>query len=524
MRIWNAREAAAGFWRPKGRLAVAAATALSLLTCCVDPAFAAGRHASLVVDANTGRVLHAHADDELRHPASLAKMMTLYIVFELMQQGRLTPATRITMSETAAGTAPSKLGLPAGSEIRLIDAVKALITKSANDVAVAVAEHISGSEQEFARLMTRKARAIGMHATVFKNANGLPDSDQVTTARDMITLALHLGDDFPRWYQLFSTRSFAYNGRSYRNHNTLLGTFDGTDGIKTGYTAASGFNLVASVRRNGKHVIGVVFGGSTASSRNAYMRALLSRALAKASTHKTRKPAPVVVAANSPREHANKRPMARQSVSQRAPSEDRNVTAPAQPTQERQAEAPQAVRNTPINIARVRRVLVVAPTQQSRRDAEQTSAAVPAAENNEGGGQLAAVQSASATANPWQGFGAAPSTLQAQAARLARGEAAIEPASMPARFEVPQPNAAKGEFAIQVGAFSSESEAQRQLHAARSRASDLLAGSMPLTQPVQLGGRQLYRARFLGFDARTASSTCFGLRRLGVDCLVARPE
>ena len=168
------------------------------------------------------------------------------------------------MSADAVAAAPSKLDLEEGAEIALIDAIKVLITKSANDVAIAIAEHMAGSEAKFAQLMTRKARELGMSATTFRNASGLPDDEQVTTARDMLTLALHLEDDFPTHYGLFATRSFTYGGETFLNHNSLLFHFPGTNGLKTGYTHASGFNLVASVRRGRKHVIGVVFGGASA--------------------------------------------------------------------------------------------------------------------------------------------------------------------------------------------------------------------------------------------------------------------
>ncbi len=282
-------------WRS---IAVAAAVMAILVAAVAHTAQAADKTKSavLVVDANTGRVLHQSAADEPRHPASLAKMMTIYMVFELIEQGRLSYQTKIKFSANAVTAAPSKLDLAEGEEITLLDAIKILITKSANDVAIAVAEHIAGSEERFARLMTQKARQLGMTATVFRNASGLPDDAQVTTARDMVTLALRLQDDFPRHYTLFATRTATYKDETFRNHNTLLFHYEGTDGIKTGYTRASGFNLVASVRRGKKHVIGAVFGGASAASRNAAMRTFLNMGLVKASTEKTRQPAAALIA------------------------------------------------------------------------------------------------------------------------------------------------------------------------------------------------------------------------------------
>jgi D-alanyl-D-alanine carboxypeptidase len=262
---------------------------------------AAGRHAVLVIDANTGRILHQRSADEQRHPASLVKLMTLYLIFEMIEAGRLTYRTKIRFSAKAAGAAPSRLGVEEGTEIDLIDAIKALIAKSANDVAVAVAEHIAGSEQRFAQLMTSKARQLGMKATEFRNASGLPDDAQVTTARDMITLALRLQDDFPKHYPLFATRTFSWGGDTFRNHNTLLFSYPGIDGMKTGYIRASGFNVVASVRRGKKHVVAAYFGGKTAALRNAAVRARLDAALLKASETRTRRPAaPLTALAKAP--------------------------------------------------------------------------------------------------------------------------------------------------------------------------------------------------------------------------------
>ena len=254
------------------------------------------KHAAMILDANTGEVLHDEDGDALRHPASLTKMMTLYLTFEAVETGRLLMSTPIQISDFAAGAAPSKLDLDPGSTITTGDAIKALITKSANDVAIALAEAIGGSEGGFVKIMNERARDLGMSKTHFENASGLPDPDQVTTARDMITLGLHLQDDYPAYYPMFASRSFTYAGKAMRNHNTLLNSFQGADGIKTGYTRMSGFNLVSSVRRGGRHVVGAVFGGASAATRNGEMRVLLSKALAQASRLKTRAPAPLLLA------------------------------------------------------------------------------------------------------------------------------------------------------------------------------------------------------------------------------------
>lgn len=254
------------------------------------------RHAAMILDANTGNVLLDQDGDAPRHPASLTKMMTLYLTFETLQSGRLKMSDQIEISEAAAGVAPSKLDLDPGETITVSNAIRAVITKSANDIAVALAEKIGGSEANFVRLMNTRAREIGMANTHYENASGLPNDDQVTTARDMITLALHLQDDFPNYYPLFATREFSYGRKTYRNHNTMLNSFAGIDGVKTGYTRASGFNLVSSYHRGQKHLVGAVFGGASAATRNGEMRVLLTRALTKASSVKSRKPAAPLIA------------------------------------------------------------------------------------------------------------------------------------------------------------------------------------------------------------------------------------
>ena len=414
---------------------VTLAVALSL-NAALGPVYAqaTGRHAVLVIDANTGRILHERSADELRYPASLVKLMTLYLIFEMIEAGRLTYHTRIRFSANAAATPPSRLDVEEGTEIELIDAIKALITKSANDVAVAVAEHIAGSEERFAQLLTRKARQLGMKATQFRNASGLPDEEQVTTARDMITLALRLQDDFPKHYPLFATRTFTWGGDTFRNHNTLLFRYPGLDGMKTGYTRASGFNLVASMRRGRKHVVAAYFGGRTGALRNAAVRTHIEAALPKAAEEKTRRPAPLMAEAKG------------------AP--DIGTVPPPQPATRKTAGAE-------VEVLRVRPVPAAAP--------------------------------------PPPKAGAAPGGKSA-----------------------PGPD---GAFHVQIGAFKSQGEAERQLASVRQRAGSLLAERAGLTTEVRLGEKVFYRARYAGFDAQAAAAlVCDELKRLSVDCLVMKAE
>ena len=240
-----------------------------------QPSFA--KYASIVVNETTGKVMYSRNADRKLFPASLTKVMTLYIVFEEIEAGRLTLDTRMKVSRVAASRSPSKLWLRPGTTIRTRDAVMALITKSANDVATVISEHIGGTERKFAKRMTRKARSLGMSNTTFRNASGLPHSKQKSTARDMARLAIAMRKDFPQYFHLFKTKSFSWKGKRFRNHNKLLSNYSGTDGIKTGYTNASGFNLIATVERNGTRLVGVVFGGRTGKSRDKHMRYLLTK-------------------------------------------------------------------------------------------------------------------------------------------------------------------------------------------------------------------------------------------------------
>ena len=242
---------------------------------------------SIIVDGNSGATLTASSPDASRHPASLTKIMTLYLLFERLDAGKMNLDTEMAVSEHASEQAPTKLGLRPGQTIRVEDAIKGLVTRSANDAAVVIAEAIAGDEDDFAKLMTHKARALGMTRTVYRNASGLPDDDQVTTARDQSTLGRSIQDRFPRYYRYFSTETFNYHGQSIRNHNHLLGSVEGVDGIKTGYTRSSGFNLVTSMRRGNRHLVGVVMGGRSGSSRDAIMRNLLAENLEKAASKRT---------------------------------------------------------------------------------------------------------------------------------------------------------------------------------------------------------------------------------------------
>jgi D-alanyl-D-alanine carboxypeptidase len=504
-------------WRDQGRRIFGIFFCLSAaLILGLPRAFASDKHAALLMDLNSGHILYHSAADQPRHPASLAKLMTLYLVFERLEQGKLDDRTKLKISTNASAAAPSKLDLEPGEEIAVSDAVKALITKSANDVAVALAEHIAGSEERFARVMTDKARQFGMAATTFRNASGLPDPEQVTTARDMATLALRLMDDFPKRYALFATRTFTYKTETFRNHNSLLFHYQGTDGLKTGYTRASGFNLVASVRRGRKHVLGVVFGGSTAAARNTTMRALLNIGLHKGASAQTRRRAVVAAVPPAPPNATRGPPTAARRAAPQAPAAE-----PASPTVAAAGPAPR------FEMAQVRPVLLSRsepPDHDARAEEPATIEALLArsarAGPTEAGERLApgpegapgaAAEAPTLLGPPRLVRGSAPSTLDAQALTLRRetGSAAAVTA---------------GGLAIQVGAFQSAEEALRRLAWVRQRANGLVARHEAVTQPVKQGDKLFYRARFAGFDGAAAAAACRELRALKVECLILRGD
>ena len=241
-------------------------------------------YADIVVDDNSGQVLHETNSDSPRHPASLTKIMTLYVLFEQLQAKKLGLDSRLQVSAHASAQAPTKLGLKPNDMIRVEDAIKGIVTRSANDAAVVIAEAIAGSEREFAALMTGKAQTLGMANTVYVNASGLPADAQITTAREQALLGRAIQERFPEYYRYFALPSFQYRGMSISNHNALLRQMEGVDGIKTGYTEASGYNLVSSVRREGRHLVAVVLGGRSTGTRDSRMRQLIEDYIRRAST------------------------------------------------------------------------------------------------------------------------------------------------------------------------------------------------------------------------------------------------
>ncbi|MGE0239472.1 MAG: D-alanyl-D-alanine carboxypeptidase family protein [Parvibaculaceae bacterium] len=469
----------------------------------IDTAAAKAKFSALAVDARTGDILFASDADGLRHPASLTKVMTLYILFQEMKAGRLTLDSRLTVSRYAAGRPPTKLGVKAGQTVSVGDAIKALITLSANDIAVAVGENIEGSETAFARRMTNTARTLGMSRTTFRNASGLPDPKQVTTARDMATLGLRVQRDFPQYYPYFRTTSFKFGKRTIRSHNRLLGRFEGTDGIKTGYIRASGFNLTTSARRGKKRIIGVVMGGRSGRSRDNYMIAMLNKAFPKCTNGTT-------LAA------------AVEGTSPRLTDTEVKVAEAGEEDEEAIAKRVKPRRKGPEQTAEPEGDTAGFDNEELAEQAESAANLPGTTYANVTADQADLARVSGEVANP----DAAPQKLAA----VAPVQAA--PAALP--FKVKKAGDTTGgkvivasvlaSWNIQIGAYPTKQAAQDALYLARKMSPKLFANKQAFTVEVKKGEETEFRARMSGFNAKTAKRACKTLSRKGVDCAPLAPE
>ena len=501
---------------------------------------------SLVIDGNSGEVLQASNADAMRHPASLTKIMTLYLLFEELDAGRIRLDTPLKISAHAAEQAPSKLGLKPGQTIAVEDAIKAVVTKSANDVAVAIAENLAGSEDEFARVMTQKAHALGMAHTTYVNASGLPDDDQLTTARDLALLGRAIADRFPRHYRYFATPAFVYHGAAMRNHNHLLGAVAGVDGIKTGYTRDSGFNLVTSVHRDGRYLVAVVLGGHSAFARDARMRELINSHIRQAALRNTaprvaersdetdRQPEPLPAAPAKARVSSRPDPTPTASVSPRAPA---SSSEPIHPVMVKTI----SYRTAPMPAATLAPMPALVPVA-ARAAAPTPPAAAPATSASitqpGDGSRTVVVASAepgeiaiASKANP-QRTAAKPDIAKADIAKadIAKGDIAkadiakadIVKADIAKPEPAPPQAHARGGWLIQIGAYDAEAEARQHLSAAQSQAHATLGAAEPFTERVQKGDKALYRARFAGFDRGAAEAACRELKRSDFECMAVK--
>jgi len=484
-----------------------------------SPAVAKPKYAALVLDKYSGRVLFARNADAQRFPASLTKIMTLYIVFEELAQENIKLNSPLTVSKNAEGQAPSKLGLDAGDTITVEEAILALVTKSANDVAMVVAENLGGTERKFAQRMTKRARELGMARTTFRNPHGLPDKRQVTTARDMATLAQRMMDDFPQYYAYFGTESFNFRGRIFNNHNNLLGDYEGTNGIKTGYTRASGFNLTASVIRDGKHLVGVVLGGKTPRARDDHMVDILDEAFGRVPR---RGHMSIATAAPIPRSRPER------AVPQAAPAPVQTLASLEQPAT---AMTPDVAAGLLADMAPQ-----TAPVPSPSPAATQTPALtqpVPRAQPEQRRLNIASAQPTNAKvfedvtawlvspANARESAPGLTGTLGAGDFSPPADTSQTGVASERPYIAAPLGNA----WRIQIGAYSDAEEAGRRIQAAMSRAPSVLKGKGPATVPVKTASRTLFRSRFTGFSGEDqARNACTTLIREGISCITVPPD
>jgi D-alanyl-D-alanine carboxypeptidase len=498
--------------------------------------------AALVVDANTGKVLYAKNENELRHPASVTKVMTLYMLFEQLEKGRMTLDTPIRMTQHAASMAPSKLNIRPGDSISTEDAIKAIVTKSANDVAAAIADQLGGTEAHFAEMMTAKAHSLGMSRTNYANASGLPNPRQLTTARDLVLLGRAIQERFPKYYAYFSTHNFRYAGASIRNHNNLLGRLEGVDGIKTGYTAASGFNLLTSVRRDGQHLVAAVLGGTSAASRDRIMANLIEDKIQYASTSKT---APSVLAQPrseeivearaetrlepKPEPKPESKPVARLAAMETAKADIKPETRVEASRPEPRVEQPRPIQvasTGPVDLGRARPAYVSGSAGEYRgvsldgstRSGLVAAAVVPSATPSNGGGMRWVAGPAPAD----QG----KTTLRADTKVVAYQSQVETPRlATPATKAIEistRPAAASKGFMIQIGATDAAPKAQELLERARSASKGALKSAVPFTEKVSKDSGTLYRARFAGLTETQAEAACKSLKRSGMGCFTTR--
>ncbi len=507
-------------------------------------------YAAMVVDANTGRVLYAKNEHALRHPASITKVMTLYMLFEQLERGKLRLDSDIAISANAASQPPTKMGLRPGSTISVDNAIRALVTRSANDIAVALAEAMGGDEERFAAMMTRKAQSLGMTRTNFANASGLPDSEQVTTAHDLTILGRAVQDRFPKYYPYFSIHAFQYGRGSIRNHNKLLGRIEGVDGIKTGYTRLSGFNLLTSAKRDGRRIVGVVLGGRSGGQRDQIMADLVEEHIDRGS--KTRSSTMVAEAATPEPEPAPAPVRRAEPVRQPEPVRVAEVARQAEPSRslERQLDA---------EAARPFGLVAFAPADRARpavisgagRDDSATASIRTATPATLDGSTRSSATGASSTPSTLRWVSGPRGIVTGQATRGREGEL-MPPAGIPeestrvsrlapmqaapvqvAAVHAPAPvlapakaiaakDSVRDGVLIQIGATDDQDKANELLARARSQGRSALASARPFTEKVQKGGETLWRARFAGLDADGAEAACKTLKKSGFGCFTTR--
>ncbi len=484
-------------------LACALSLAALLVIAPVQEAAAKPVQASIVVDARTGEIVSASNADTLTYPASLTKMMTMYLLFEAMQDGRVKLGDRITFSKFAAGQPATNLNVRAGDTISIETAILALVVRSANDVATAVAEHLGGTEAGFARLMTAKAQSLGMPRTTFRNAHGLPDPKQKSTARDLATLSIALIRDFPQYYGYFSKTKFKYHGVNYAGHNRLLKSYQGYDGIKTGYIRASGFNLASSAERDGRRLVVVVLGGSSPSTRDRKVADLLTGGFKKT------KGTGVMLAAKAPASGKAPKviePQVADAAAAKKPSVAKSLVPGAKPFVPN-APVVAAAKTAPAEIAVVdNRAMdqIVADVMNSPQLAS-TDATIDV-----DSGSAVLTASGAPSMIPTLKPGTGKKTLVAEA-------------SAPDSQATTVVWTPEGNYGIQVGAYSKYNAAQNAAQVATQAEPGLLADARIIidSQKMNNGGK-VYRARVAGLTKADAQTACRNLKAKRTDCLVLK--
>ncbi len=477
---------------------------------------------AIVVDANSGRSLYARGENELRYPASITKVMTLYLLFEQLERGTLRLDSTIRISSKAASQKPTKLGLRAGEAIRVEDAIRAVVTRSANDIAVAIAEAIAGDEENFAGLMTAKAHALGMASTHFANSSGLPDPDQVTTARDLAILGRAIQDRFPRYYHYFATRAFYFRGAAIANHNHLLDRVEGMDGIKTGFTNASGFNLLASVRRGGHHIVAVVLGGATARSRDRIMADLIEDHIEDTATIRTARPvteAPAFAQMQSPA--VMELPKQPPAAPRKAPPDPASakITLRALPPPSAQSSG-QSASSGSFNGA----LLAERPNPAFVSGAPRPLPAGFDTSQDDFGWKQASLDGSTARARP-EPAATTPPAIETSTPRPGK---LLPPAGLPIENstikadEDLRPAAARTGWMIQIGATPDLEKASELLARAKSEGPRSLLRARAFTEKIQKGPETLYRARFAGLQEESAELACKALKRSGFSCFATK--
>lgn len=483
-------------------------------------------YSSIVVDANSGAIMQATNADAPRHPASLTKIMTLYLLFERLEQGKIKLTTELPVSAHAAIQAPSKLGLKPGESIRIETAIRAIVTKSANDVAVVVAEAIGGDEPAFAKMMTAKARALGMNQTVYRNASGLPDDQQITTASDQAILGRAIQDRFPKYYYYFATRTFEYRGHAIRNHNHLLGTIDGVDGIKTGYIRDSGFNIVTSVRRGNHHLVAVVFGGRSAPARDARVRSLIDNNINIAAVKRT---APPVVegweTAVVRKEQVDRDRKGKDRDDDRTGSAPVRVAAMTQASSDSPLPGstdpikPNAVKTVAVHPGSMRTAALSPLPSESRQlapaspDSTQATITTVVTVKSEQSPVVASAEPVAPASEPPAAKVASPPSAPTRMASVAPNTP----------VPTPEPTAKpRSGWIIQIGALPEEKDAWQRLELARTKAKDLLGKADPFTERIEKGEKVLFRARFAGLEKNQAEAACKHLKRSDIPCMLVK--